>query len=53
MAGEKKTTKYAKGAKKGPKLLFKDESNRVFKNEHQAVSQGARRFGKRSICIDM
>jgi hypothetical protein len=27
--------------------------NRVFKNKHQAVSQGVRRFGKRSICIDM
>jgi hypothetical protein len=28
-------------------------SNRVFKNKHQAVSQGVRRFGKRSIFIDM
>jgi hypothetical protein len=27
--------------------------NRVLKNKHQAVSQGVRRFGKRSICIDM
>jgi hypothetical protein len=26
---------------------------RVLKNKHQAVSQGVRRFGKRSICIDM
>jgi hypothetical protein len=26
-------------------------SNRVFKNKHQAVSQGVRRFGKRSIFI--
>jgi hypothetical protein len=25
--------------------------NRLFKNKHQAVSQGARRFGKRSIVI--
>jgi hypothetical protein len=30
-------------------LLF----NRVLKNKHRAVSQGVRRFGKRSICIDM
>jgi hypothetical protein len=28
-------------------------SNRVFKNKHKAVSQGVRRFGKRSICINM
>jgi hypothetical protein len=27
--------------------------NRVFRNKHQAVSQGVRRFGKRSIFIDM
>jgi hypothetical protein len=27
--------------------------NRVLKNEHQDVSQGARRFGKRSISADM
>jgi hypothetical protein len=27
--------------------------NRVFKNKHQAVSQGVRRFGKRSIFEDM
>jgi len=27
--------------------------NRVFKNKHQAVSQGVRRFGKRSIFSDM
>jgi hypothetical protein len=27
--------------------------SRVFKNKHQAVSQGVRRFGKRSILIDM
>jgi hypothetical protein len=27
--------------------------NRVLKNKHQAVSQGVRRFGKRSILIDM
>jgi hypothetical protein len=26
---------------------------RVLKNKHQAVSQGARRFGKRSIFNDM
>jgi len=26
---------------------------RVFKNKHQAVSQGVRRFGKRSIFSDM
>jgi hypothetical protein len=26
---------------------------RVFKNKHQAVSQGAWRFGKRSISADM
>jgi hypothetical protein len=26
-------------------------SSRLFKNKHQAVSQGARRFGKRSIFI--
>jgi len=25
--------------------------DRVLKNTHQAVSQGVRRFGKRSICI--
>jgi len=25
----------------------------VLKNKHQAVSQGVRRFGKRSIYIDM
>jgi hypothetical protein len=29
------------------------EPVRVLKNEHQAVSQGARRFGKRSMFIDM
>jgi hypothetical protein len=29
------------------------EINRVLKNEHQAVSQGVRRFGKRSIFEDM
>jgi hypothetical protein len=52
MAGEKRTTKYAKGAKRGVKLLFKDESNRVFKNEHQTVSQGVRRFVKRSLFND-
>jgi hypothetical protein len=28
-------------------------SNRVLKNKHQAVSQGVRRFGTRSIFIDM
>jgi len=39
MAGEKRTTKYAKGAKRGAKLLFKDEPNRVFKNEHQALAK--------------
>jgi hypothetical protein len=27
--------------------------NRVFKNKHQAVSQGVRRFGKRSIFSNM
>jgi len=27
--------------------------NRVLKNKHQAVSQGVRRFGKRSILSDM
>jgi hypothetical protein len=27
--------------------------NRVLKNKHQAVSQGVRRFGKRSIFIYM
>jgi hypothetical protein len=27
--------------------------NRVLKNKHQAVSQGAWRFGKRSISADM
>jgi hypothetical protein len=27
--------------------------NRVLKNKHQAVSQGVRRFGKRSILDDM
>jgi hypothetical protein len=27
--------------------------SRVLKNKHQAVSQGVRRFGKRSIFIDM
>jgi hypothetical protein len=27
--------------------------NRVLQNKHQAVSQGVRRFGKRSICSDM
>jgi hypothetical protein len=26
---------------------------RVLKNKHQAVSQGVRRFGKRSLFIDM
>jgi hypothetical protein len=26
---------------------------RVLKNKHQTVSQGVRRFGKRSIFIDM
>jgi hypothetical protein len=53
MTGEKRTTKYAKGAKRGAKLPFKDESDRGFKNEHRAVSQSVRRFGKRSIFIDM
>ena len=28
-------------------------SNRVFKNKHQAVSQGVRSFGKRSILTSM
>jgi len=28
-------------------------ANRVLKNKHQAVSQGVRRFGKRSIFEDM
>jgi hypothetical protein len=28
-------------------------TSRVLKNKHQAVSQGVRRFGKRSIFIDM
>jgi hypothetical protein len=28
---------------------FRLKFNRLFKNKHQAVSQGARRFGKRSI----
>jgi len=28
-------------------------TGRVFKNKHRAVSQGARRFGKRSIFYDM
>jgi hypothetical protein len=27
--------------------------NRVSKNKHQAVSQGVRRFGKRSILLDL
>jgi hypothetical protein len=27
--------------------------NRVLKSKHQAVSQGVRRFGKRSISVDM
>jgi hypothetical protein len=28
-------------------------TNRVLKNKHQAVNQGVRRFGKRSIFSDM
>jgi hypothetical protein len=34
------------------RVVFYSESNstfKVFKNKHQAVSQGVRRFGKRSI----
>jgi hypothetical protein len=31
----------------------KKASNRVLKNKHQAVRQGVRRFGKRSIFKDM
>jgi hypothetical protein len=34
-------------------ILFSLHPNRVFKNKHQAVSQGAGRFGKRSILADM
>jgi hypothetical protein len=30
-----------------------DGLNRALKNKHPAVSQGMRRFGKRSIGIDM
>jgi len=30
----------------------KPQPNRVFKNKHQAVSQGVRRFGKRSLFSD-
>jgi hypothetical protein len=29
------------------------DHSRVLKNKHQAVSQGVRRFGKRSIFKDM
>jgi hypothetical protein len=29
------------------------QSTRLLKNKHQAVSQGARRFGKRSIFMNM
>jgi hypothetical protein len=32
---------------------FEIQYSRVLKNKHQAVSQGLRRFGKRSILIDM
>jgi hypothetical protein len=33
--------------------IYREPTARVLKNKHQAVSQGVRRFGKRSICIDM
>jgi hypothetical protein len=33
--------------------IMKMRFDKVFKNKHQAVSQGARRFGKRSIFINM
>jgi hypothetical protein len=33
--------------------LRASSSNRVFKNKHRAVSQGAWRFGKRSILAHM
>jgi hypothetical protein len=36
----------------GPANLFL-QLTRVLKNKHQAVSQGVRRFAKRSISIDM
>ena len=41
------------GLQQGPRLNGTRVFNRVLKNKHQAVSQGVRRFGKRSICIDM
>jgi hypothetical protein len=36
-----------------PSYINPSRINRVMKNKHQAVSQGARRFGKRSIFNDM
>jgi hypothetical protein len=52
-----------KGAGASTPVLYPDSSvhimatlvfiNRVLQNKHQAVSQGVRRFGKRSIFKDM
>jgi len=33
--------------------IYQKPTARVLKNKHQAASQGVRRFGKRSIFIDM
>jgi hypothetical protein len=46
--------RYESGIRIASFLLFVSfEPNRVFKNKHQAVSQGVRRFGKRSIFENM
>jgi len=34
-------------------IIFVAALSRVLKNKHQAVSQGVRRFGKRSVSIAM
>jgi hypothetical protein len=33
--------------------IYQAPADRVLKNTHQAVSQGVRRFGKRSIFMDI
>jgi hypothetical protein len=33
--------------------IYREPAARALKNKHQAVSQGVRRFEKRSIFIDM
>jgi hypothetical protein len=38
---------------KHPQAPARNKLNRVLKDKHQAVSQGVRRFGKRSIFSDM